>query len=146
MTIGRYFEQKTKELRARQEAEGYARGRAEWLDWRERKEAADARGEPFDEPEPGSEEALRRKREALENSFEYRLKRHWVWPHIMVLFVIAAVINSVALGCGIVWLVRYIAAIEGSGTVFWIVTAGLLLAGTYRTMYKIFRWIYQADD
>ena len=64
----------------------------------------------------------------------------------MVLFVIAAVINSVALGCGIVWLVRYIAAIEGSGTVFWIVTAGLLLAGTYRTMYKIFRWIYQADD
>ena len=32
MTIGQYFEQKTKELRARQEAEGYARGRAKWLD------------------------------------------------------------------------------------------------------------------
>ena len=53
-----------------------------------------ARGEPFDEPEPGSEEAIRRKREALESSFLYRLQHHWVWPHIMVLFVVCLVIDA----------------------------------------------------
>ena len=43
-------------------------------------------------------------------------------------------------------LVRYIAGIEGSGTVFWIVAAGLLQAGIYSVLYKNFRWIYQGDD
>ena len=85
-------------------------------------------------------------REATESSFLHRLRHHWVWPHIMVLFVICLVIDLVALGFGIVWLVKYITGIEGSGTVFWIVAAGLLLAGIYRTLYKIFKWIYHGDD
>ena len=100
--IAEYFEQKTKEERAKRIAEGRARGKAEWLDWYARKEASEATGEPFDEPEPGSVEAKRRKREALERSFMYRLERHWVWPHIMILFVVCLVIDAVALGFGIV--------------------------------------------
>ena len=82
---------------------------------------------------------IRREKEALERSFICRLRRHWVWPHIMVLFVFCLVIGLVALGFGIVWLVEYMAGIEGSGTTFWIVAAGLLLAGIYRVLYKIFR-------
>ena len=141
--IAEYFEQKTKEARAKRIAEGRARGKAEWLDWYARKEAAEARGEPFDEPEPGSEGALRRKREAQERSFMYRLQRHWVWPHIMILALVCLVIDAVALGFGIVWLVKYVAGIEGSGTVFKITIGSLLAVGAYWLLYKIFRWYYQ---
>ena len=146
MTIAQYFEQKTRESQARQEARALAALDAEWTDWYYRKEAAEARGEPFDEPKPGSEEAERRRREALENSMLYRLQRHWVWPHIMILFVVCLVIDLVALGFGTVWLVKYIAGIEGSGTVVLILMVSLLLIGIYRLLYKFFRWFYRDDD
>ena len=58
----------------------------------------------------------------------YWLQRHWVWPHIMILALVCLVIDLVALGFGIVWLVKYVADIEGSGTAFKI-TMGSLLAG-----------------
>ena len=140
--VAQYFEQKTKESRAKLLAKARAEGKAEWLDWYGRKRAAEARGEPFDEPDPGSEEALRREREALERSFLYRLRRHWVWPHIMVLFMVCLVIDLVALGFGIVWLVKYVAGIEGSGTVFKITMGSLLAVGAYWLLYKFFRWYY----
>ena len=143
MSIAAYFEQKTRESRARQEARALAALDAEWTDWVNRREAAKTRGEPFDEPKPGSEEAERRRREALENSMLYRLQRHWVWPHIMILFVVCLVIDIIALGFGTVWLVRYVAGIEGSGTVFLIVTVSLLLIWVYRLLYKFFRWFYR---
>jgi len=120
--------QKTKEERAKRIAEGCASGKVEWLDWYGRKETAETRGDPVDERKPGGEEALRRKREALERSFMYRLERHWVWPHIMILALVCLVIDAVALGFGIVWLVKYVVGIEGSGTVFKI-TMGSLLGG-----------------
>ncbi len=146
MSMAVYIEQKTKELRARREAESRAKLAAEWIDWSDRREAAESRGEPFDEPEPDSEEAIRRKREALESRFLYRLKTHWVWPHIMILLVVCLVIDIIALGYGIVWLVRYVAGIEGSGTVFLISTSALLLMGTYWLLYKFFRWLFREDE
>ena len=143
MSIADYIDQKTKELRDKHEAEARSEFTAEWNDWLDSKEAAEARGEPFDEPQPGSEEATRRKREALERGVLYRLQRHWVWPHLMVLFVVCLVIDAIALGFGIVWLVKYIAGIEGSGTVLLILTVSLLLIGTYWFLYKFFRWLYR---
>ena len=143
MTIAAYFEQKTKELRAKQRAEGRAEREAEWIDWFDRQKAAEARGEPFDEPQPGSEEAERRRRETIESTMLYRLRHHRVWPHIMVLFVVCLVIDIVALGFGTVWLLKYIASIEGSGTVVLILTTSLLLIGTYRLLSKFFRWYYR---
>jgi len=125
------------------EAEARERLAAEWIDWSDRKKSAEARGEPFDEPEPGSAEAIRRKREALEKKFMYRLQRHWVWPHIMILTVVCAVIDLVALGYGIVWGVKYIAGIEGSGTVFMITMGSLLAIGAYWLLYKFFRWFFR---
>ena len=35
-------------------AEGAARNQAEWVAWNERRMAAEAAGEPFDEPPPGT--------------------------------------------------------------------------------------------
>ncbi len=72
MTIAAYFEQKTKERRAQLIAEGYAEGRAEMRAWYARKREVEAGGEPFDEPQPGSEEAERIRREAIESSVLYR--------------------------------------------------------------------------
>ena len=146
MSIAAYFEQKTRESQARQEARALAARETEWTYWYYRKEATEARGEPFDEPKPGSEEAERRKREALESTFQDRLQNHWVWPHIMILFVVCLVIDIIALGFGTVWLVKYIAGIEGSGTVVLILMVSLLLIGIYRLLYKFFRWFYQGDD
>ena len=143
MSIADYFDHKTRELEARQKTEARARLAAEWIDWSDRRKAAEARGETFDEPEPGSEEAIRRKREAVESRFLYRLQHHWVWPHIMVLFVVCLVIDLVALGFGIVWLVKYITAIEGSGTVFMITMGSLLAVGSYWLLYRFFRWFYR---
>ena len=140
MSMADYIEQKTKERRARRIAEGVAEGRAEMRAWYARKWEVEARGEPFDEPEPGGEEAERRiSREVLENSILYRLQGHWVWPHIMILFVVCLLIDIIALGFGTVWLVKYIAGIEGSGTVVLILMVSLLLIGTYRLLYKFFR-------
>ena len=143
MSIADYFDQKTRELEARQKAEARARLAAEWVDWSDRRKAAEARGEPFDEPEPGSEEAIRRKKEALERSFMYRLQRHWVWPHIMILALVCLIIDLVALGYGIVWLVKYVAGIEGSRTVFIITMGSLLAVGAYWFLYRFFRWLFR---
>ena len=135
MTIAAYFEQKTKERRAQLIAEGYAEGRAEMRAWYARKREVEAGGEPFDEPQPGSEEAERIRREAIESSVLYRLRRHWVWPHLMILFVVCLVIGVIAMGFGIEWIVRYIAGIKGSGTAFLILTLSLLPIGAYRLLY-----------
>lgn len=143
MSAADYIDRKTKELEAKMEVEARERLKAEWVDWSERKEAAEARGEAFDEPQPGSVEARRRKREALESSFLYRLQRHWIWPHIMILFLVCLVIDIVALGYGFVWLVKYIASIEGSGTVFKVTMGSLLAAGAYWLLYKFFRWFFR---
>ena len=48
MTIADYFENKSKQARKKFRAEGQA--------WNERRIAAESRGEPFDEPFPGSED------------------------------------------------------------------------------------------
>ena len=143
MSMADYIEQKTKERRARRIAEGVAEGRAEMRAWYARKREVEARREPFDEPEPGGEEAERIRREAIESSVLYRLQGHWVWPHIMILFVVCLVIDIVALGFGTVWLAKYVAGIEGSGTAFLILTVSPLLVGTYRLLHKFFRWYYR---
>ena len=44
MSMVEYIERKTKELRVKQEAEALAELEAEWIDWSERKSAAEARG------------------------------------------------------------------------------------------------------
>ena len=114
-----------------------AKGKA----WNERRLQAEARGEPFDEPFPGIEDAKRR--EAIESTILFRLQRHWVWPHIMILFLVCLVIDLVALGYGIVWLVKYVAGFESSGIIFRITAGSLLLIGAYGLLYKFFRWWYR---
>ena len=140
--IARYIDEKTEQLRRKQFHEGFQDGLKMGRDWFRRREAAAARGEPFDEPWPGSEEAKRIKIEAIESSFPYRLKRHWVWPHLVILFLVCLVIDLVALGYGVVWLVKYAAGIEGSGTVFWMTTGSLILLGAYWLLNKFIRWWY----
>jgi len=79
----------------------------------------------------------------MERSFMYRLERHWVWPHIMILALVCLVIDAVALGFGIVWLVKYVAGIEGGGTVFKITMDSLPSVGAYWLPYRFFGWYYQ---
>ncbi len=56
--MARFIEELTEKLRARNIAKGRAIGcateRVEWNSWADRKEAAETKGEPFDEPRPGS--------------------------------------------------------------------------------------------
>ena len=47
-----------------------------------------------------------------------RIKRHWVWPHLVPLFVICLLIDLVAPGYGIVWAVRYLSGLVGGWTLF----------------------------
>ena len=60
MTIAAYFEQKAREEREKNIARGRDEGRdeerAEWLGWDARRREAEAKGLPFDEPVPSSEE------------------------------------------------------------------------------------------
>ena len=64
MTLVTYFQLKSDEVRKGNEARSYARGKAEGKaeelasarEWFERKVEAEARGEPFNEPFPGTEE------------------------------------------------------------------------------------------
>ena len=66
MTLATYFKQKADEVRKRNEARSYAKGkaegeaeaRAEDLAWNKRRLEAEARGKPFNEPFPGTEENL----------------------------------------------------------------------------------------
>ena len=113
------------------------------LCWNDRRKAAEAIGKPFDEPYPYSEEWRRKRREARQSTRLYRLQRHWVWPHIMILFVVCLVIDIIAVGFGTVWLVKHISRIEGSGTVFLISTSALISLGAYILLYKFFRWFYR---
>ena len=114
--------------------------------WSERKEAAEARGEAFDEPQPGSAEARRRKREALEKKFMYRLQRHWIWPHIMILALVCLVIDIVALG---IW-DRMGSKVHRRHRRKWhsvLITMGSLLAvGAYWLLYKFFRWFFRFNE
>ena len=63
--MARFLEDLSEKIRARNIAKGRAEGRAEgrakrhaeWKSWNERRLQAEARGEPFDEPSPGSEDA-----------------------------------------------------------------------------------------
>ena len=97
----------------------------------------------FDEPFPGSEEAERIRQEAIESSFLYRLEQHWIWPHLVIVFLVWLVIDLVALGYGAVWLVKYVAGIEGSGTVFRITFVCVLVLVAYRLLYRFIRWYYE---
>ena len=142
MTMADYIQEKIEKRRARDEARAEAEARAEDRAWVARMREAQARGEPFDEPFPGSEEAERIKREAIESSFLYRLQRHWIWPHLVIFILVCLVIDVVALGYGLAWLVKYVAGIEGSGTVFWVTTGSLLALGAYWCLYKFIRWWY----
>lgn len=110
--------------------------------WNERRLLAEARGEPFDEPHPGSEEAKKIRREAIESTFLYRLKHHWIWPHLVIFSLVCLVIDLVTLGYGIVWLVKYVAGIEGSGTVFWITMGSLFVLGPYWLLCRFIRRHY----
>ena len=141
MAIVEYIQDQTHKARRKQFQKGKAEGKAEGLEkaaeWNERRLQAEERGEPF----PGSEEAKRR--EAIESTILYRIQGHWVWPHIMILFLVCLVIDLVALGYGVVWLVKYVASIEGSGIIFRITAGSLLLIGAYVLLYKFFRWWYR---
>ena len=110
----------------------------------------EAQGEPFNEPFPGSEEAnemLKTSAQEEDSAKGYtgleRLQRHWIWSHLVILFLVCLVIDLVALGYGIVWLVKYVAGIEGSGAVFLITMGSLLLIGAYWLLYKLIRWWYR---
>ena len=59
--MARFIEELTEKIRARNIAKGRAIGcakeRVEWNSWADRKEAAETKGEPFDEPRPGGDDA-----------------------------------------------------------------------------------------
>lgn len=55
--MARFLEDLTEKIRARNIAKGRAEERAKWNSWLDRKEAAEAKDEPFDEPFDGDEEA-----------------------------------------------------------------------------------------
>ena len=62
MVVADYFTRRwlnplKESLRAEGRAEGEARNQAEWVAWNERRMAAEAKGEPFDEPPPGTSKA-----------------------------------------------------------------------------------------
>ena len=141
--IKRREEARKKREKARYLVEEKAKVAKVLLSWNDRRKAAEARGEPFDEPYPYSEEWRIRRKAARQSTRLYRLQHHWVWPHIMILFVVCLVIDIIAVGFGTVWLVKYIAGIEGSGTVFRISTSALLLLGAYILLYKFLRWFYR---
>ena len=50
------IKQQTERSKQKQFDKGHAEASVEWNNWVDRKEAAEAKGEPFDEPRPGSEE------------------------------------------------------------------------------------------
>ena len=70
-----------------------------------------------------------------------RIKRHWVWPHLVTLFVICVLIDLVALGFGIVWTIRYLSGLVGGWTLFWIFSVLAL----YLIIWRIARRRQQSD-
>ena len=139
--MARFLVEMTKKVRARDIAKGRAEGLAEARAWNRRRLEAEARGEPFDEPSLCS--VVAKRREAIESTILYRLQNHWVWPHLVILFLVCLVIALVALGYGVVWLVKYVAGFESSGIIFRIAAGSLLLIGAYGLLYKFFRWWYR---
>ena len=132
----------TERMRQQQFNEGKAEGLRVAAEWIRRKDEHAARGEPFDEPIPDREEAERIKRDAIESTFLHRLQQHWIWPHLVIFILVCLVIDVVALGYALVWVVKYVAGIEGSGTVLLITTGSLLALGAYWYLYKFIRWLY----
>ncbi len=144
--IKRREEARKKKEEARYLVEEQAKVAKVWLCWNDRRKAAEARGELFDEPYPYSEEWRRRRKAARQSTRLYRLQHHWVWPHIMILFVVCLVIDIIALGLGIVWLVRYILSIEGSGMVISIVAGSLVAIVVYCVLWAGFSLRYETED
>ena len=135
---------KKEEERLRTEAK--AKVAKEWLGWNDRRKAAEASGEPFVEPHPYGEEWKRRRREARQSTKLYRLQHHWIWPHLMILFVVCLVIDIVALGFGLVWLVKYVASIEGSGKVALIAAGSLFAIIVYCILWAGFTKRHEPED
>ena len=80
--------------------EGLKGALAECADWNRRRMEREAQGEPFSEPVPGSREADemlktsdREKDSAKERTWLERLRRHWTWPHLVILFLVSVVID-----------------------------------------------------
>lgn len=63
-----------------------------------------------------------------------------------ILFVVCLVIDIIALGLGIVWLVRYILSIEGSGMVISIVAGSLVAIVVYCVLWAGFSLRYETED
>lgn len=145
-----YYKRRAEAQKKREEAryfiEAQAKVAKEWLSWHDRRKDAEARGELFDEPHPFSEEWERRRKEARQSTKMYRLQKHWIWPHILAVAVICAVIDFIALGYGIVWLAKYILSIEGSGTVILIVAGVLFAIVVYLYLWALFSLRYDAED
>ena len=150
MPIAEYIDQKAEELRRKTEklrreqfdegyAIGYAEGHAEGDAWVARMREAQARGKPFDEPFPVSELPVGLTEDECastkEDTWFRRLKRHWIWPHLLVLFAICVLVDLIALGFGVVWLVQQLAGIVGGVTIF----LTLLLTGVYLFLWNMFR-------
>ena len=150
MSMADYIDQKAKELRQKtgklrqkQFNEGYVighgEGHAEGRAWVAHMREAQERGKPFDEPFPVSELPVDQIEDecagAKENTWFVRLRLHWVWPHLLVLFAICVLAALIALGFGIAWLVRQLAGVVGGGTIF----IALLLIGVYLFLWNIFR-------
>ena len=143
MALVEHIVQKTRKARQKQFNRGYAIGRieglAEWRSWNERRLQAQERGERFDDPFPVSKPPIDHAEDASarakEDTWLQRLKRHWIWPHLLVLFTICVLVDLVALGFGVVWLVQQLAGIVGGGTIF----ITLLLIGAYLFLWNLFR-------
>ncbi len=143
MALVEHIAQKTRKARQKQFNQGYATGRneglAEWRSWNERRLQAQERGERFDDPSPANKPPIDPAEDASAGAGEgtrfQRLKRHWTWPHLLVLFTICVLVDLVALGFGIVWLVQQLAGIVGGVTIF----ITLLLIGAYLFLWNLFR-------
>ena len=131
--------QKTEKLRQEQFDEGYVIGYAEGDAWVARMREAQARGKPFDEPFPVGELPVGLTEDASagakEDTWFRHLRRHWVWPHQQVLLAICVLVDLIALGFGVVWLVQQLAGIVGGVTIF----LTLLLTGVYLYLWNMFR-------
>ncbi len=150
MSAADYIDQKAEELRRKTEklrqrqfnegyAVGYGEGHAEGRAWVGRMREAQERGKAFDEPFPVSELPVEQIEDGCAGAGEItwfmRLRMHWVWPHLMVLLTICVLAALIALGFGVVWLVRQLAGVVGGGTIF----IAVLLIGVYLFLWNIYR-------
>ena len=127
MALVEHIAQKTRKARQKQFNQGYATGRyeglAEWFD------------DPFPANKPPIDHAEDASAGAGEGTRFQRLKRHWTWPHLLVLFTICVLVDLVALGFGVVWFVQQLVGVVGGVTIF----IALLLIGAYLFLWNLFR-------